>query len=72
MTAQEDIDGLVADLARGTDEVKAEIASLEATVAAGGTVDTSALRAAVEALDAVAPAVPAPVDVPPVDVPPVA
>ncbi len=65
MTTQADVDQLTADLSRIAGEITAEIAGLEEQIASGSEVDTSRLRAAVEALDAIAP----PVDTPAADTP---
>jgi hypothetical protein len=57
MALQDDINQFAADISRATDEIKAEITDLEAQIAAGTAVDTTALRAAVQSLDDVAPPV---------------
>jgi len=48
---QDAVDQVVAQLGKAKDEIVAEVAALEAQVAAGETPDLTALKAAAQALD---------------------
>jgi len=52
---QADIDALTAQLGKATDEIKMQIASLEAQIMAGVTLDLTALKAAAGILDDINP-----------------
>lgn len=52
---QDAVDAVVAQLSKATDEIVAEIAALEAQVAAGETPDLAGLKAAAQALDDINP-----------------
>jgi hypothetical protein len=55
---QDAVDAIVVQLGKAKDEILAEIANLEAQIAAGETPDLTALKAAAQALDDVVPDAP--------------